>query len=137
MAEFQDFFNDLMRDESYKITNDPTDRGGLTVAGISQKAHPNNPIFDRIKFLGLKVGGSLPASETQYLKAFYKSNYWDKCWCDGMDSQESAKSIANFAVNVGVVPAIKLCQKALALPETGTMSQETLNALNNVNDFSI
>ena len=137
MADFSDFYNDLMKDEGYKITDDPTDRGGFTVAGISQKAHPTCPIFARIKVLGLKVGDKLPPSEIPFLKAFYKANYWDKCWCDEIDNQESAKSIANFAVNVGVGPAIKLAQTALAVTVTGGMNQETLDALNNVNDFTL
>jgi len=137
MADFKPFFDELMKDESYKITNDQNDRGGFTVAGVSQKANPNSPIFARVKELGLKVGDVLPPSEIPLLKNFYKANYWDRCWCDGIDSQESASSIANFAVNAGVKPAITLCQKALGLPETGIMSQTALDALNNVNGFSI
>lgn len=137
MADFAPFFPKLISDESLKITNNKGDIGGLTIAGISQHSFPNHPIFAMIKELGLSVGDNFPISRIEIVKQFYKATFWDKCWCDGINSQESAESIANFAVNTGVVSAIKLAQTALSVEITGKMNQDTLGALNNVNDFSL
>jgi lysozyme family protein len=64
-------------------------------------------------------------------EAIYRRNYWKPIKGDEIENQETANQIYDMAVNAGVGAAIRLCQRALGMKETGFMSQETINKLNN------
>lgn len=64
-------------------------------------------------------------------KKIYKRLYWDKIKGDEINNQDTANSIYDSAVNMGVGTAIKMAQRALRIKETGVMDIETLNKLNN------
>jgi lysozyme family protein len=98
------------------VTNDPTDAGGLTRYGISQRSYPELDI--------------LTITEQQ-AKDIYKKDYWDMVKGDAIESQEIACAIFDFAVNAGPVRAIKLAQKAINTTDDGMIGPMTLSAWNN------
>ena len=68
---------------------------------------------------------------------FYRANFWNTIQGDQIISQNTADSIYDSAVNMGVKESIMLTQDTLFNGnrngiQYGTMDQKTLNALNNI-----
>ena len=61
----------------------------------------------------------------------YRKKYWKVIRGDEITNQTISESIYDSAVNMGCSQAIKLCQRAASLPETGRMDDITLKFLNN------
>jgi len=97
------------------ITNDPTDAGGLTRYGISQKSYPE---------LDISI------ITEQHARNIYKKDYWDMVKGDEIELQEIAVAIFDFAVNAGPGRAIKLAQKAIGTQSDGIIGPLTLAAWN-------
>ena len=98
------------------ITNDSTDRGGLTKYGISQKSYPEVDI------------ANLTESNARDI---YKRDYWDKVRGDDISSQSIADSIFDMAVNMGAHTSSKLCQRAIkGIDVDGQIGPVTISMLN-------
>lgn len=121
MADFAPAFEKMIRNEGgYKMTNIQGDSGGQTYAGIARNKNPRWPGWASID------NGDTPS--TADVRAFYKSNYWDKIGGDSLP-QEIAESVFDFGVNAGISLAAKLAQLVVgATPDgvIGPRSQELL-----------
>ena len=105
----------LIREGGAKITNDPTDKGGLTKYGIAQASHPNVDIRNLTE---------------EQAKVIYKDGYWNGIKGDQLINQEIAEALFDTAVNMGPRMAVKLAQQALEVPDDGGLGPVTLAALN-------
>jgi lysozyme family protein len=96
-----------------RITNNPKDPGKLTKFGISQKSYPDLDIAN--------------LTEDQAV-AIYKRDYWDRILGDQLP-YNVAYAIFNYAVNRGVVTAIRYAQAASGAIQDGVMGMGTLSAI--------
>ena len=83
MANFELAFHRLMQDEGVVLTNDPTDRGGLTYAGISRKFHPG--------WAGWKFIDAGDTPPTQLVRDFYHVTFWMPVQGDKLPNQQVAE----------------------------------------------
>jgi len=105
------------------LVNHPSDPGGLTKYGISQRAYPTLDI------------ASLTEEDA---KAIYKRDYWDRVQGDLLPEGISTL-VFDSAVNQGVVRATLLLQKALGVDADGIIGPRTLAAASRANprDFAV
>ena len=80
------------------LTNDPHDKGGLTKYGISKRDYQNLDIINLTVDQAIQI---------------YQTDYWNKCRLDNVNNQTLADIIFILAVNVGVVEAVKIVQRAI------------------------
>lgn len=134
MASFETALDYVMRQEDRRmlgnVSNDPSDRGGRTRFGISEKYHPDltpTGYFDnmpRQEALGVAVD------------TYRKVYDYDLCIA-GIASQEIANALLSFAINEGTKTAIRCLQQALNIMSSpsliasdGRMGPATLNLAN-------
>ena len=137
MADFNISVKDTLTHEGININmgyvNDPSDRGGETIAGIARKFHPNDPIWS---IVDNAKKGNFPQNLRDIpnildgIKAFYKSNYWDKVCGDNLKSQNIANILFDTAVLEGYTAAIKRAQNIVGVTANGVMSEELITKLN-------
>lgn len=106
-------FNVLLENEGNYVNN-PHDKGGETMYGISKKAYPDVDIENLTK---------------EQAKGIYKKDYWDKCKCDYLPDALSV-AVFDFAVNSGVKRAIKYLQMSLGVTADGIIGNQTIGACN-------
>jgi lysozyme family protein len=84
--------------------NDPTDRGGETMYGITKKVARENDYLGQMKYLPYALAVSI-----------YQKRYWDALRLNNIctRSHELAKQLFDFGVNSGVSTAGKCLQKVL------------------------
>ncbi len=104
--------------------NDPVDKGGETIDGISRVHHPNWHgwvLVDRVKReygTDPKVINRVLSKDTifQRLKRiFYKEQYWDVHGLDSIQHQRIAEEMYDTGVNMGKEIAARMLQEALNL----------------------
>lgn len=117
MADFNKAVSETIEREG-GLTSDPSDSGGTTRYGISQRAYPDENI------LGLTVDRA---------KFLYKRDYWDKIMGDNLVDQGIAELLFDSCVNIGVKTAIILAQRVLGVDDDGIIGQKTIYALNTQN----
>lgn len=123
MADFMPAFETMLVNEGgYKFTDDPADKGGQTYAGIARKHHPD--------WAGWQFIDSGKGVEPQWVRAFYKINYWNPMRLDEVHSQRIARTLFDFGVNAGIGTAVKLAQIILGTTPDGKVGPKTLAALN-------
>ena len=105
----------LIAEGGDKITNDPSDSGGLTKYGISQKAFPNVDIRNLTEEKAIGI---------------YKEIYCDPCKIDLIKDELLALHVFDFAVTSGVNRAIKTLQLIVGVPADGILGGQTLAAVN-------
>ena len=137
MADFSISVKDTLIREGINTNmgyvNDPTDRGGETIAGIARKFHPNDPIW---KVVDNAKKGNFPQNLKDIpgildkIKEFYRVNYWDKIHGDELKSQNIANILFDTAVLEGYTAAIKRAQNIVGITANGVMSEELLTKLN-------
>lgn len=135
MADFLTAFQRTEKNEGKNIwTKMPGDAGGETWSGISRKANPTWAgwkIIDGIK--NKKNGQKISSPELEGLKrSLYRSNYWEPVWGDKIKNQKVANDLYDTGVNIGPSMSIKLSERQFNMKETGRMSDELLNKLNEV-----
>ena len=123
MADFNKAIDKTLAHEGgAKFTDDPTDRGGATKYGISQRAYPNVDIRNLTE---------------QQARDIYKRDYWDRIRADEMTSQAIAENIFDTAVNMGVRTASRLAQVALDIePADGIIGSQSLKTINAADESS-
>lgn len=112
----------IVREGGYKLTNDPSDKGGMTYAGVARNRHPNWagwPFIDR--------GDTPPA---QMVRDFYKSSFWVPLALDSVADQRIASTLFDFGVNAGTGTAAKLAQIVVGSTPDGKIGPRTIEALN-------
>lgn len=108
-------FDLLMKNEGGYV-NDKYDAGGETKYGISKKAYP----YLDIKSLTL-----------QQAKDIYYRDYWGRCKCDYLPDALSV-AVFDYAVNSGIIRAIKDLQLSLNVKVDGVIGNQTIGAANRV-----
>lgn len=103
------------REGGATVTNDSSDRGGLTKYGISQRSYPDIDIEN--------------LTEPQ-AKAIYKRDYWDRLKLDDVIHVDIAAAIFDTAVNMGPGTAAKLAQSLAGVPADGKIGPISLAAIN-------
>ena len=83
------------------LVDDPSDPGGLTNFGISQRAYPHLNIRE------LTIADA---------KALYRKDYWDRCSC-GKLPHAIALVVFDAAVNQGASASIRMLQRSLNVRE--------------------
>lgn len=104
----------LAREGGSTITDDPTDRGGLTKYGLSRRAYPTLDIR---------------ALTEQQAKDIYKRDYWDRVRGDAIPSQAVAEAIFDACVNMGVAGGSKLAQAVVGATQDGAIGTKTLASI--------
>ena len=117
MTRFEKFIPIILANEG-GLSDNVNDKGGLTKYGISQKAYPNLDIRNLTKSKAEDI---------------YKSDYYDRCMCDLIEDELLALHLFDFAVNAGVVRAIKLLQTILIVKPDGIIGEKTIDAANSGN----
>ena len=108
---FQRAVANVLKNEGGLVDN-PSDPGGLTNFGISQRAYPN---------LDIRNLTSLQAM------ALYHKDYWTPIHGDELPDAVSF-ALLDWAVNSGVSEAIKELQRVLSLTMDGVMGSQTIAA---------
>ena len=139
MADFNVSIKDTLVHEGINTNmgyvNDPTDRGGETIAGIARKSHPNDPIW---ALVDSAKKGNFPQNLKDIpgildkIKDFYRANYWNKVHGDELKSQKIANILFDTAVLEGYTAAIKRAQVIVGETQNGIMTQELINKLNSL-----
>lgn len=114
---FNTAFDLLMANEGGYVNN-PHDKGGETKYGISKTAYPNIDI---------------PSLTIAQAKEIYKRDYWDMCKCDLLPDALSV-AVFDFAVNSGVVRAVKYLQSCLGVVADGKVGNQTIGAANRLKE---
>ena len=96
-------------------SNDPNDRGGETICGISRRSFPEWygwKIVDGI--LPKPVKSILPKLQ-EAINDFYEINFWNKIKCDQITDDCIAIELFDCCVNIGQPRAVRILQSALNL----------------------
>jgi lysozyme family protein len=115
---FDNAFNLIIENEG-GWANHPSDPGGLTRWGITQKQYPNLDLM------------TLTLDQA---KAIYKRDYWDAIKGDYLPAT-IATLVFDSAVNQGVYRATKLMQVALQVSADGIIGSKTLSAAQNADPY--
>jgi lysozyme family protein len=100
-------------------SNHPSDPGGLTKWGITEKSYPN------LDLMTLTL---------EQAKAIYKRDYWDAIKGDYLPPM-IATLVFDSAVNQGVYRATKLMQHALRVSIDGIIGKNTIAAAQNADPY--
>ena len=114
MADFEKSIQ-IILDHEGSYVNNSNDFGGETNFGISKKSYPN------IDIKNLTIDQA---------KQIYNKDYWIPIQGDQIIDQDFATALLDFAVNAGVVTAIKQVQKCLNIISDGIFGPKTLFAIN-------
>jgi len=121
MADFNKAIPVILAQEGGYV-NDPADPGGETNFGISKRFYPQIDIA---------------ALTPEKAATIYRTDYWDHVAGDKLTNQAVATKLFSLAVNMGIVPAVKLLQQAicdcgLRLDVDGVIGAKTIAAANSV-----
>lgn len=121
LTSFEAAYQVVMKHEG-GYANNPDDTGGETYCGISRRFHPDWAGWKHIDSIKVRSGeiknNTIFGVLSEYVKKFYKINYWDKIYCDVITDFTLAADMFDTAVNCGTAAA-------------GKFLQRTLNVLNN------
>lgn len=101
-----------------KLSHDPSDKGGLTRWGISQRSHPNEDIINLTK---------------ERAEEIYFKKYWSIMNLDGIRDDNIILHLFVFGVNRGPRTAIKTMQRLVGVDDDGIIGPQTLRAINDYN----
>ena len=131
MAEFEQAFSVMIKNEGFPgYVNDPHDRGGETVAGISRKNWPGASVWPLID--AMKAKPDFPnnlkksAELMPLVKDFYRRNFWHTDFVS-LKSQELATWLFDKRVNMGLKRPIKFLQEALGVDVDGIFGERIRN----------
>jgi lysozyme family protein len=128
MADFNAAFEKMIADEGgYVLHTIPGDTGGMTYAGIARNKNPNWGGWNLIDHNEINN-----ALLTSFVRAFYKTEFWDRLRGDEVANQVVAESVFNFGVNTGLSVAVKLAQLIIGATPDGAVGDKTLQKFNNV-----
>ena len=128
MADFNAAFEKMIADEGgYVLHTIPGDTGGMTYAGIARNKNPNWGGWNLIDHNEINN-----ALLTSFVRAFYKTEFWDRLRGDEVANQVVAESVFNFGVNTGLSVAVKLAQLIVGATPDGAVGDKTLQKFNNV-----
>jgi lysozyme family protein len=135
MANFKQAFDKLMNDEGLY---NPDDCGADAYRGINRgsfKFWSGWKIIDT-----LRNSNSFPSilednkALQEMVSYFYKYEFWDKLRCDELNSQKTAETVFNFAVNSGLKGTVLLLQKCIGVEQDAVVGVKTITTLNSINE---
>lgn len=139
MAKLKPALEATLKNEGF-YGNDPDDTGGETLWGIARNADKKWQGWPIVDSLRNEEGFPQCMKDHEELLAMrdelYRTRYWDLIDGDDIINQEVANDLFDKAVNMGVHQAVVLCQRSLAIPETGKMNTSTMNVLNTNNPYA-
>lgn len=123
---YVDAINKVLEHEG-GFVNDPSDSGGATNFGITQK------VYEAFKGRTVSVLEiqKMPKSDAILI---YKREYWDKVQGDNLKSYKVAFALFDQAVNRGPSSAIKAAQKVVGIPQDGKIGAATLGKINQTDE---
>jgi len=113
-TEFDDFFARLLKREG-GYSNDPDDKGGRTIYGVSERAHPE---------LWRYGPPTLPQARALYERVYFKGPGFDRIPFLPLQEQ-----LFDFAVNSGPKRAIRTLQRIVGTTPDGVLGPKTLAAI--------
>ena len=125
MADFEQAFQHLMKEEGIGLSDHKADKGGQTFAGIARKFHP--------KWEGWRFVDAGDTPPTQLVRDFYHQYYWMPVKGDQIKSQKVADALFGQFVNMGG-NAIKLAQSVVGVIADGKIGPKTLEAINEMDE---
>ena len=138
-SAFDIAYDNTMRHEGF-YANLKGDKGGETYMGIARNFYPSWPGWSYVDRAKRNNGGSLPNNYRinepvldAYVKAFFRSEKWNKFQLDRINNINLAKLIFDFVVHSRY--AVREIQKALRSLGYGVsvdniMGQNTISAIN-------
>lgn len=130
MAEFK-LAHALTKVNEGGFSNNPNDRGGMTLNGIARKIFPLWKGWRTLDGIIQRVGLNPKAIDREVAKspnlladieAFYKLNFWDVNNLSYIKSQDIANELFDTGVNMGTVTAAKMLQEAVNLCNKNQLS---------------
>jgi lysozyme family protein len=112
MSRFPEAVEVILKHEGGYVDH-PSDPGGRTNFGISQRAYPNIDIKNLTR---------------DAAKAIYKRDYWDVCKCDEFPWPLSL-FVFDAGVNQGTGRALRLLQRTVGVKEDGNIGPVTRAAI--------
>lgn len=125
MADFNLYAPKLRRLEG-GFVNDPSDRGGATMAGVTLNTY-------RRYYGESKTVNDLKNISNAEWNHIMKTGYWDMVKGDQIENQSIAEIFADWAVNSGI-SGIRAFQRAQGLKADGIVGPRTLAVLNSPNE---
>jgi lysozyme family protein len=120
-STFERALDHVLKEEGGYV-NDPVDRGGATNFGVTQR------VYDGYRQrTGLPVR-SVREIDMAEVRAIYDRQYWREAKCHEMP-WPAALAHMDAAVNMGVVQANRLLQRALGVRDDGVLGVISMNAL--------
>lgn len=104
------------------LIDDPSDPGGITNFGISQRSYPS------INIRALTV---------ETASAIYKRDWWDAHHYGDIVPQAVGNKILDTAVNLGASRAHKILQEAAGVAVDGILGPATFTAVNTMNSLTL
>lgn len=147
MADFSKALEHTLKHEGMGLpgnpngfVDDPNDPGGVTVLGISRRAHGEElpaAFFQRAE----PGDAELIAFQREGARALYLRDYWHDLYAD-LNSQLLATRLFDLGVNMGVERAVRLFQQALGeagavLAVDGAFGPQTLDRANTSNPHQV
>lgn len=114
-------------------SNNPSDNGGETFAGIARNYFPDWEGWDTLDKYQTKVQKNQLLKDKNFMnlvKDWYKINFWDKIHGDEIQDDAVAKNIFDFGVNAGIKKSTQKTQLVLGITSDGIFGKRTLQALN-------
>ena len=148
---------EFSNDNTKLLHKNPTENG-LTYYGIYQTMHPNWKGWRIIEAylqldedwqeylktddlinlnLALKKCSKILSGVSdlnKLVEEFYQKEFWDKMKLDLVTSEHKQLELMCFAINVGIIPAVKVLQETLNIKIDGIIGNQTINALNAFNE---
>jgi lysozyme family protein len=112
MNSFDDAFERLIGHEG-GLVDHPSDPGGLTKFGISQRTYP---------------GEDIRGMTLDRAKALYRRDFWGPAGCDAVPPGLRF-DLFDMAVNAGVRRAVQTLQRAAGETDDGILGPRTLQAI--------
>lgn len=130
---FQKFFEQLLKNEGI-YSNDPLDKGGKTIYGISSRSFPQT--FNLVYNLYQDGKKELAKAATMN---FYRDRFYNTLY-DDIKDVNMAFRLFDFGVNAGVKEAVLLLQEAIKLQGgeidvDGIFGPQTLRVINSSNYY--
>jgi len=127
MADFKAALARVIDNEGgYRLHKVDGDPGGMTYAGISRRRWPDWPGWAVIDRDG---PDAVPAD---LVAEFYHRNFWRPVCGDLLPCQAIAEAVFDYAVNAGVVLAVKTAQNLVGVAVDGVCGARTAAALKEV-----
>lgn len=109
--------------------NDPKDRGGPTMMGITQATLAD---WRKRPVTAAEVAALTRAEALE----IYRVNYWNRLRCDDLPPGIDLM-VFDFGVNAGIGASAKMLQRALNVPSDGIIGPMTLDAARRAEPFSL